>query len=717
MSKFRELSGVAHSLNNMKAKSLATWVITVTLVFMTLVTSNLTTARSEIRSEAAYADQPVVGLAIKYRNLVSPKNLAGTLVGLEPIENQVSSFDDIGLGVWSVKFKSQKSEQEALGLAGQLASDSRIEAIYLDHFLSNKTSVRLSPTLGGMRASTAPVGLSVVDAWSSSRPTTAALRLTWSRPNNLNGGVIWGYRISQWDSATGSFKDLVSNTKTTTTRFTVTNNLTAGTTARFRVAAVTKNTSGTRMAISAYSSTVQIVPTTAPEKPVLQSSGTITSSAATVSWLSQTRKQKGGLATTYSVSAVADDQTIATCTSTSTQCTLSGLQAGKNYQVRVTATNAKGSAISDIVSESRDPMYSQQWYLNSEYGINVEAAWKLTKGSPNVVVAVVDSGITNHPDLAANVVAGYDFISSSSNARDGNGRDADPTDPGDYNSTENSSWHGTHVAGIIAAAENGIGITGIAPNVKISPVRVLGVNGGSETDIAAGINWAIGVAISGVPTNRNTAKVVNLSIGSTSFTTCYSNSPTQLAINESKKRDVTLVTAAGNDERYATSSYPGNCYGNITIGATGYTGDRAWYSNFSYYSQSQGIYIGVDISAPGGDDRVGASAPADGAIWSTWNTGKTSIGEPTYEGEMGTSMASPIAAGVVALMYSIKPNLTDDQVWEILSSTSKKFNPTSDCTYLRDTVTLQDGSKLTTGLCGIGIIDAGAAVLATKNLN
>jgi len=386
--------------------------------------------------------------------------------------------------------------------------------------------------------------------------------------------------------------------------------------------------------------------------------------------------------------------------------------------VQITATNLRGSSTSAIVEESLDPMMSLQWYLNSTYGVNASEAWKITKGSPSIVVAIVDTGITDHPDLNDNVVPGYDFISSSSRSRDGNGRDADPSDPGDYNLADgtSSSWHGTHVAGIIAASSNSIGITGIAPNVKIEPVRVLGANGGTEADIAAGINWAIGVKINGVPTNQYPAKVVNLSIGSSDFSTCYSSSPTQLAIDESKRRNVTLVTAAGNDNHYATASYPGNCYGNITIGATGYTGDRSYYSNYAGYSQSQGVFIGVDISAPGGDDRAGIGAPAGGQIWSTLNDGLKSPGNPTYGKEEGTSMASPVAAGVVALMYSIRPTLTDDQVWSILSSTAKEFAPSSDCTSELLTTTLNNGQKVTTGLCGVGIIDAAAALRAVQNL-
>jgi len=125
----------------------------------------------------------------------------------------------------------------------------------------------------------------------------------------------------------------------------------------------------------------------------------------------------------------------------------------------------------------------------------------------------------------------------------------------------------------------------------------------------------------------------------------------------------------------------------------------------------------VDISAPGGDDRVGAGKPAGGQIWSTLNDGKRAVGSATYGAEEGTSMASPIAAGVVALMYSVRPSLTYTQVWEILSTTTRPFNAESDCqSQLMDTP-LNDGTTITTGLCGVGIIDAQAALLAVQKLN
>ena len=674
--------------------------------------------QGSVSSEPAYKNEPVVGLVIKYRDGVVPVDIFGNQVGLEFAQVKITPGVDIGLGLQSAKFENQLSESEALVVANQIAKSPSVEAVYLDHLLTKARYNLATPKLGVLKASAAPTKILVKDSWSSSNKTKARVIISWKAPTKLNGGFLWGYRISKYDKVLEKYVVLVSNTKSRSTSLTVASGLIPGEVASFKVATITKTGNSKYMAISKDSLAAKTIPTAVPQAPILQSSGNINSANPVVTWVTQGLVERGGLTTSYSVTATASDSSQATCSSSGVTCTLSGLQAGKSYQVIVTATNKRGSASSTPLTAVLDPMKNLQWYLDGTYGINASKAWKITQGTPSVVVAVLDTGITEHPDLDNNIVTGYDMITDSANARDGNGRDANPTDPGDYVGTaEPSSWHGTHVSGIIAAESNDIGISGVSPKVKISPVRVLGVNGGSESDIAAGINWALGVKLTGIIQNPNPAKVINLSIGSSTFSTCYSNSPTQLAIDESKRRNVTIVTSAGNDNQLATNSYPGNCYGNITIGATGFTGDRAYYSNYSGYSNSQGIYIGVDIAAPGGDDRVGSNRPAGGLIWSTTNDGKTEPGRATYGGEEGTSMASPIAAGVVALMYSIRPSLTYTQVWDIISGTARPFNATSDCESQLIETTMNDGSTITTGLCGIGIIDADAAVRAVQELN
>ncbi|MEI8231385.1 MAG: S8 family serine peptidase, partial [Actinomycetes bacterium] len=540
-------------------------------LIVSLIYVGQSNATAGIFSDPANKSKPVVGLVIKYQEGVVPFDVFGNQAGLEHSKGSLLKGVDLGLGMYSADFKKSMTEDSAFGIARTLVHDQRIESIYLNHVLSDASFREVTPKLAFLKASNSPTSVKAVDSWDFKKPSSAKVTLTWKAPTKLNNGKVWGYRIWKFDPVANTYKIIVSNSKSTATTLSVSDNLIAGAAASFKVATVTRSSNLRYMAVSNPSIAARVIPTATPQPPVLQSAGSITSAAPIVIWATQDKIGRGGLDVTYTVTATALDSTTSNCNTTSNSCTLSGLSAGTNYDVQVTATNARGSSTSAVVEDSIDPMMSLQWYLDSSYGVNASEAWKISKGSPSIVVAVVDTGITDHPDLNDNLVPGYDFISSASQSRDGNGRDADPSDPGDYNLKDGtaSSWHGTHVAGIIAASSNSIGITGIAPEVKIEPIRVLGANGGTESDIAAGINWAIGVRISGVPTNQFPAKVVNLSIGSSGFSTCYSHSPTQVAIDESKRRNVTLVTAAGNDNHYATASYPGNCFGNITIGATG----------------------------------------------------------------------------------------------------------------------------------------------------
>ena len=321
-----------------------------------------------------------------------------------------------------------------------------------------------------------------------------------------------------------------------------------------------------------------------------------------------------------------------------------------------------------------DPYYSSQWGYFSptpgNYGINAPAAWDITTGLSSVVVAVVDTGITGHAEFLGRIVSGYDFISDSLVANDGDGRDSNPSDPGDWITTaenasgyfegcevSNSSWHGTHVAGTIAASSNnGYGVAGINWNSKILPVRVLGKCGGYDSDIIDGMRWAAGLSVSGVPVNSNPAKVINLSLGGKELCT-----PTlQTAINEIRAVGTTIVVAAGNNNDNASLYAPGNCSGVITVSATDRNGDRSWYSNYG---------SAVEISAPGGDT---SNSPTNG-ILSTLNTGTQGPIADTYAYYQGTSMATPQVSGVVSLLYSMNPSFTPSQILSILQSNVTAF--------------------------------------------
>ena len=316
---------------------------------------------------------------------------------------------------------------------------------------------------------------------------------------------------------------------------------------------------------------------------------------------------------------------------------------------------AQASQASNQVVAPNDTLYPQQWNLHGTKGISAPEAWKTTQGA-GVTVAVIDSGIVKHPDLDANVLPGYDFITEPSIARDGNGRDSDPTDQGNWEEAgvcgadaeaSESNWHGTHVAGSIAAIMNNKrGIVGVAPSTKILPVRALGMCGGYDSDIADAMVWAAGGTVEGVPANSHPAKIINLSLGGEG--TCpatYSK-----AIAEVNKRGAILVVAAGNDGQDTSKVAPANCGGSIVVGATDQNGKRSDFSNYGKI---------VDVSAPGSN------------IMSTVDLGTTVSTGAGYTEYDGTSMAAPQVAGVIALMKSVDPSLNAERAKQILKQSSK----------------------------------------------
>jgi serine protease len=338
-----------------------------------------------------------------------------------------------------------------------------------------------------------------------------------------------------------------------------------------------------------------------------------------------------------------------------------------------------------------DPKYVQQWALSDAVGgIDAPAGWGLGTGSASTVVAVIDTGITQHPELAGRVLPGYDFISDPASANDGNGRDNDASDPGDGTSDgecngapgEPSSWHGTFVSGIIAAnSNNGVGIAGLNWNAMILPVRVLGKCGGTFEDITAGVLWAVGMPVAGVPNNPNPAKVINMSLGGA--TSCPQ--ALQDAIDVALAQGTVITVAAGNESGNASDSAPANCSGVITVGAGTRTGDRASYSNFG---------VRVDVSAPGGD-----GGDIDSLVLSLSNDGRASPGNPAYAIAAGTSAAAPHVAGVASLMLARNANLTPGHILDIISGTARLFAGGATC-----------GAG---PFCGSGLLDMGLAIAST----
>ena len=345
-----------------------------------------------------------------------------------------------------------------------------------------------------------------------------------------------------------------------------------------------------------------------------------------------------------------------------------------------------------------DPSYTSQWHYHAAFGINAPAAWDITTGSATVRVAVIDTGITDHPDLVGRWVGGYDFIADVPTANDGNGRDSDPHDPGDWvtanmcgigEPAESSSWHGTHVAGTIgAASDNGLGVSGINWVSPIVPIRVLGRCGGFTSDSVDGMRWSAGLTVAGVPANANPAKILNLSLGvSGACGASYQN-----AINAINAAGAIVVISAGNSNSNAANFQPGNCSGVVTVAATDRDGNRTFYSNFGTV---------VEISAPGGETNTNSPSPApQNGVLSTLNTGLTTPSTASYAYYQGTSMAAPHIAGVLSLMVSLDPTLNFTQSLQILQSTARGFPA---------------GSSCTTSTCGSGIVDAAAALNAVIN--
>jgi len=334
-----------------------------------------------------------------------------------------------------------------------------------------------------------------------------------------------------------------------------------------------------------------------------------------------------------------------------------------------------------------DQFYNLQYgFQNGVGGSNANLAWDLGFLGAGKIVAVIDTGYRPHADLGTNIINGYDFITDPFIGNDGNGRDSSALDPGDWTTAgqcfagspaSNSSWHGTHVAGTVAALTNNTaGVAGMAFNAKVLAVRALGRCGGTLAEIADAVTWSSGGTVSGVPgVGVNKASVINMSLGGQSV--CSSNSAMQVAINGALSRGTTVVVAAGNSNLNVSGFTPASCTGAglIVVGATDSAGARAGFSNYG---------AGVDVSAPGVQ------------IASTLNSGISTPSTDNYVYYSGTSMASPHVAGLVALMHS-KPSTdcTPSQCESLIKANTKPFG-------VAPSVPI-----------GTGIIDARKTMLAT----
>lgn len=366
------------------------------------------------------------------------------------------------------------------------------------------------------------------------------------------------------------------------------------------------------------------------------------------------------------------------------------IRALKNLRSRQDIQQADLNYIRTARAIPNDQFFNLQWHYSL---INLPQAWSITTGtaaSGNIIVAVADTGVhMEHPDLKPNLLnTGYDFISDPLSSNDGDGIDSDSHDPGDEVTPGGSSFHGTHVAGTIAAASNNsIGVAGVSWGAKIMPIRVLGIGGGTDYDILQGIRYAARLPNDSGKIPPQKADIINLSLGGPGFSQIAQSVYTQV-----RATGTIIIAAAGNDNS-SSYSYPASYDGVISVGAVDINKQRAPYSNFN---------SAVDIAAPGGntaDDFNGDGFP-DGVL----STLASDTGATDYYFHQGTSMAAPHVAGVVALMKAIRPDLTPDQLDALISSGSI----TED--------TGNDGARVRNNNFGYGMIDALKAVQAAANL-
>jgi len=388
-----------------------------------------------------------------------------------------------------------------------------------------------------------------------------------------------------------------------------------------------------------------------------------------------------------------------------------------------------------------DPLYASasgyvsagQWYLRAPdsttpAAINAPGAWDLSTGSGQTV-AVLDTGVRlDHPDLSAKFwPPGYNMIAEAVRARTSTGRNADASDLGDWlplseiqanpaiyagcDVRSRSDWHGTEVAGIIGAStNNGIGMAGVAWDARMLPVRVLGKCGGWDSDILAGMRWAAGLPVGGVPANTHPARVLNLSLGGDSACSDAYKS----VIRELASLGVVVVAAAGNSTGLAVDT-PANCPGVIAVGGLRHIGTKVGYS---------ALGPEVTISAPSGNcvDAAECRYP----ILTATNIGLTvpvadASGGSTYSNQsdrqlVGTSFSAPQVSGTVALMLAARPSLTPAAVASLLKVSARAF-PISGAAMGTSACRAPDGVEqiecyCTTTTCGAGMLNVAAAVLA-----
>ncbi|MEJ7137519.1 S8 family serine peptidase [Amphibiibacter pelophylacis] len=376
-----------------------------------------------------------------------------------------------------------------------------------------------------------------------------------------------------------------------------------------------------------------------------------------------------------------------------------------------------------------DPYWPEQWWLQPVGPGNPAAAGfdplqAAQPGNPLPVIAVLDSGITAHPDFdTRRLLPGYDFVADASYANDGDGRDADPSDPGDALSqfrinaspdrfsgcdSQDSSWHGTSVMGVLAAtSNNAMGVASATPLARVMPLRVSGLCGASTQDVIDAMRWAAGIpgvcrtflnpydpaqgCATLMPPNPTPARIINFSLGhAQACDASYSR-----VIAELRQRGVLVVAAAGNEA--GAVERPGNCPGVLTVAALNRLGMKAWYSSFGPQ---------VALSTPGGD--VNGQPWDDSGVLTLSNTGTTRPRLAAYTTVQGTSFTAPMAAAAAAQMLQADPALTPDEIIQGLKASARPHTVVDG--WPSCSASAAGSCNCTPSTCGAGQLDAQEAL-------
>ncbi len=385
-----------------------------------------------------------------------------------------------------------------------------------------------------------------------------------------------------------------------------------------------------------------------------------------------------------------------------------------------------------------DQFFAGQWFLQApdldeRSAVNATGAWDATTGSTGVVIAVLDTGVRfDHPDLAratsaGRILQGHDFVSQDGSnnfftANDGSGRDTDPSDPGDWvtqaevNASNNSctevgdsSWHGTRVSGVIGAlSNNSTGIAGLTWSTFIAPVRVIGKCGGFNSDVLAGMRWAAGLAVPGVPANPFPAKIINVSLGGDGDCTAQD----QDTVDDVTSAGALLVVSAGNGNGQGgvEVSSPANCIGVAGIAGLRHAGTKVGFSNLGPE---------IAVSAPGGNCVNINGGPCIYSIDTTTNDGATTPTTNSYTDQInanvGTSFSAPIVSGIAGLMLAANGNLRPAQLRARLREGAAAFPPSNPAVpqcQAGNSASAQLECNCTTSTCGAGMVNAQGAVNA-----